>query len=285
MTKENALAKHENVITDVANQVERMEIDGEIQMPENYSYMNALKAAYLILQETKTKDNKPVLQACTRESVANSLLNMVVQGLNPMKNQGYFIPYGNQLQFQRSYLGTIAITKRIEGIDDVQGFALYKDDVFEMAFDFKTGTQTVKNYQPNVMEWKAENLVGAFAVLIGNGEVVYTEYMPMDQIRAAWNQGQMKGKSPAHTNFPDQMAIKTVINRACKRYANTRDDSDLVMDLLTQPTDEVVAEEITQNANVEALTADYDIDPETGEILEFDDEYLKNNPPQQKAPF
>jgi recombination protein RecT len=40
-----------------------------------------------------------VLQACTRDSIANALLDMAVQGLNPAKKQGYFIAYGKQLVF------------------------------------------------------------------------------------------------------------------------------------------------------------------------------------------
>ena len=64
---------------------------------------------------------------------------MVTQGIKSMKNQCYFIPYGNKLNFQRSYLGTIAITKRIPGVKDVKGYAVYKDDEFETEFDVITG--------------------------------------------------------------------------------------------------------------------------------------------------
>lgn len=283
---ESKLAKQDSIITDVATKVEAMEANGEIQMPANYSYMNALKSAYLILQDTKDKDKRPVLQVCSRESIANSLLNMVIQGLNPAKNQGYFIPYGSQLTFQRSYLGTMAITKRIEGIDDIKGYALYKDDVFKLGFDFATGSQSIEEYSPNVAEWKAANLIGAFAIILSDGKVIHTEYMPLDQIKAAWNQGQMKGNSGAHKNFPDQMAIKTVINRACKKYVNTRDDSDLVMELLSKQTDIEVQEEIALNANTQMLPdhTDYDVDPETGEIL--NDPFFDTDPATEPvAPF
>lgn len=269
-----------NISIEVASRIEHMETSGEIHMPENYSFQNALKSAWLILQDTKDANKKPVLESCTRESIANALLNMVIQGLNPSKHQGYFIAYGNQLTFQRSYLGTIAITKRIEGVKDVQGFALYKDDTFKMGFDFSKGTQMVKEYEPNVSEWKPENLIGAFAIIIGNDSLLHTEYMTLAQIKQAWNMGQTKGGSKAHTGFSDQMAIKTVINRACKRYVDTRDDSDLML-IMTQQTDAEVQEEIALNANTEMLPdyTDYDVDPDTGEILDFD------QPPSAKAPF
>ena len=97
----------------------------------------------------------------------------------------------------------------------------------------------------------------------------------MDQIRKAWNQGAMKGNSPAHKNFPDQMAMKTVINRACKMYANTSDDSDVFEELRSVAVE--VQEEVEEKANKEMLDFDdeeiieekeTEIDEETGEIKE-----------------
>lgn len=47
----------------------------------------------------------------------------------------------------------------------------------------------------------------------------------MAQIRAAWGQGATKGGSPAHKNFAEEMAKKTVIGRACKAIINSSDDA------------------------------------------------------------
>ena len=44
---------------------------------------------------------------------------MAIQALSVAKNQGYFIAYGDKLQFQRSYHGTQAVLKRMKGIKDV----------------------------------------------------------------------------------------------------------------------------------------------------------------------
>ena len=38
-------------------------------------------------------------------------------------------------------------------------------------------------------------------------------------------QGATKGQSPAHRNFPQEMAKKTVIGRACKLFVSTSDDA------------------------------------------------------------
>lgn len=292
MTNKNQIAVTEKTVTDnVLNRINKMQTEGSLQIPENYSPENALKSAYLKLLETKTgkeQGYKPVLQACTQESIANSLLEMVVQGLNPMKNQGYFIPYGNKLTFTRSYLGTIAITKRLSGVKDVKGYPVYKDDEFETEFDLISGSLKVKKYTPNVKNRNPKDLIGAFALIIGDEDILHMEYMDMDQIRAAWNMGAMKGNSGAHRDFPDQMAIRTVINRACKMYANTSDDSDIFAQMLNKTSIEV-EEEIETNANKETLDfednvveAEYkvveSVDKETGEIINGKQESIKLEP-------
>lgn len=278
----NQIMVTEKTVTDkVLNSVNRMQSEGSLQIPANYSPENALKAAYLILSEAKTaksQGEKPVLQACSQESIANSLLEMITQGLNPNKNQCYFIPYGPQLQFQRSYLGTIAITKRLPGVKDIKAYALYKGDEFETEFDVMTGRLKIKSYNPKIENISKANLIGAFALVIGTDEILHLEYMTMEQIKTAWNQGQMKGNSPAHQNFSEEMAKKTVINRACKMYANTSDDSDIFASILNKATIEV-EEEIEVKANKEPLDfvdADYEVeetvDMETGEIIEVEKE-------------
>lgn len=94
-----------NITDNVLNKVRKFQQDGQIYFPNNYSPENALKSAWLKLQEVKDKNGKLALDVCTKPSIANALLNMIIQGLNPMKNQCYFIPFGNQLTLMRSYFG------------------------------------------------------------------------------------------------------------------------------------------------------------------------------------
>ena len=249
----------EKQITDIVfNKVVDLQARGAIDFPNNYSVGNALKSAYLMLQQATTRDKKPVLQACTQESIANSLLDMVVQGLNPTKQQCYFIPYGNQLTLSRSYLGTIALTKRLKGVKDVVAYPIYKNDKLDIGFDILTGKTKINEFKP-ALDHKAQDLIGALGIVVGENEILYLEYMNMEQIRNAWNQGTMKGNSPAHKNFPDQMAIKTVINRVCKKYVNAADDSDKIADLISKTAEEVDNEleiEMAENANAKELPLD-----------------------------
>lgn len=225
-----ATTQERNITDKVLSRVKSLEGKGELKVPVNYSPENALKSAYLMLAETVDKDKRPVLQSCSEVSIANTLLDMVIQGLSPAKKQCYFVAYGNKLQLMRSYMGTVAVTKRLKGIKDVKAYCIYEGDEFEQEYDIETATLKITKFNPKFENIDLNKIKGAFAVIIGENGPVHTEVMNINQIKNSWNQGYAKGKSEAHNNFTDEMAKKTVINRACKMFANTSDDSDLLIE-------------------------------------------------------
>lgn len=263
-----AVTVQEKDITEkVLNRVNQLEKDGELQLSPTYSPANALKSAYLILLETVDKNKKPVLQVCSKASIANTLLDMVIQGLSPVKKQCYFVAYGSKLQLKRSYMGTVAVVKRLKGVKDVKSYCIYEGDEFEQTYDLDTATLKISKFNPKFENIDINKIKGAFAVVIGENGPINTEVMNIGQIKKAWAQGYAKGESGAHKNFTDQMAKKTVINRACKMYINTSDDSDVLVqafnnseqspqyddDKLIDGTEYKVDEEIKENANKENI--------------------------------
>ena len=59
--------------------------------------------------------------------------------------------------------------------------------------------------------------------------------MNISQIKSAWNQGAQLKEIVEHTkNFTDEMAKKTVINRACKNFVCTSDDSDILIESINR---------------------------------------------------
>jgi recombination protein RecT len=68
------------------------------------------------------------------------------------------------------------------------------------------------------------------------------------------------------------MAMRTVVNKACKPIINSSDDSNLVVKFakMTQDyqTEAAVEEEITENANSEVIEVEYEVDPGTGEVID-----------------
>lgn len=253
--KEESVKEFINVVQDQFNEMNK---ESSITLPNNYSVGNAVKSAYLKLLETKDKNKNSVLESCSRASIANALLEMVVQGLSPAKNQCYFIAYGGSLQLMRSYMGTVAVTKRLNGIKDVKAYCIYEGDEFVTEFDVNTATINITKFNPSLENIDISKIKGAFAVIIGEDGPVHTEIMSMAQIKKAWGQGATKGNSGAHTNFAEEMAKKSVINRACKMYANTSDDSDILIDSFNRTTEneykeDEVKEEIERKANSEEL--------------------------------
>jgi recombination protein RecT len=220
----------------VEERIDAMMSDGRLFLPPNYSPQNAMKSAELIIRQTVDRHGTPALLSCTKESIYNALLDMVVQGLNPGKKQCYFIAYGNQLLLQRSYMGTVAVAKRLGGIKDVHANVVYLDDDFEYEVAIEGGYRITKHVQ-RIENIDPDRIKAAYAVLklADGGE--YADMMTMAQIRRSWGQGAARGDSPAHRNFPDEMARKTVINRACKLFVNTSDDSDLISEAFTRTAD------------------------------------------------
>lgn len=219
----NQMAVMQKDITDqVSNRISQLQDDG-LALPKDYNPQNALKAAWFKLQQTKDRSNRPALQVCTRSSTANALLDMVTQGLSPAKTQCYFIVYGNEVQLQRSYFGTIAAVKRLSSVKDIDAQVVHQGDEFAIGAD-DLGRIKVTKFVP-----KFENLdkpiKGAFAFIeLANGDVHYT-VMTQKQIMTSWGQSRQHN---VQQKFADEMAKRTVINRAAKMYINTSDDSDLL---------------------------------------------------------
>lgn len=246
---QEALAVQKDVVDSVLAKINTFEENGELKLPANYSAPNALKSAWLILQDAVDKNNPPVLVSCTRESIANSLLSMVVQGLSPVKNQCYFIPYGKELQLQRSYLGTLAVAKRVGGVKTAVANCIYEGDKFVYSIDPETGLKKIVEHTQDLENLDADKVKGAYAILTTEDGRTIVEIMNMGQIRKAWMQGSMKGGSPAHKNFGDEMAKKSVLGRACKMLIGISDDADLYDEQDIETMDNVAGQ---RNANIAA---------------------------------
>lgn len=222
-------AFQEVTVGKVLNQVNEMQQAGAIDLPADYSSANALKAAWFTLLATEDRNKKPVIESCTPESICNTLLEMVTQGLNPMKKQCAFIAYGNTLTLSVEYFGKIALAKRYNpNIELVTSNVIYEKDIFKYEINPITGRKTVIEHSQVLENINPDKIRGAYATIIFTDGSSTMEPMTMDQIKKAWSQGATNGTSPAHKNFPDQMAMKSVINRILKPYINASDDSELL---------------------------------------------------------
>jgi recombination protein RecT len=281
--KGNALALIKKDVVDVVGKkVQEFVSRGELHLPPNYSVENAMKSAWLILQNTFDKDKRPVLQVCTKDSIANALLDMAVQGLNPAKKQGYFIAYGRQLTFQRSYFGTMAVTKRVAGAKDIFAEIVYKGDEFE--YTIHRGNKVITKHVQRIENVDPDNIVAAYCTIVFDDDRQFTDIMTWQEIQKAWSKSKMnpEKEGSTHKEFAQEMARKTVINRACKRYLNSSDDGSLLMYHVNRA-DEVAAEaeveaEIEENANQELIDVEYEIEDEGPTIEEATEEPKEEKP-------
>ena len=224
--EKTSIQKFENISEQVLSRIEQFQKDGSMILPKNYSVENHMKSAWLALQEVEDKEHHKALQICTKESIANSLLDMVLQGLSVSKKQGYFIVYGNKLIFQRSYFGTIALAKRAGGmVSEPVANVIYDGDDFQYEIDPKTAKVAIVKHSQKLENIDNSKIKGAYALVTLADGTTQVTIMSMQQIRAAWGQGATKGNSPAHKNFAEEMAKKTVIGRACKVIINSSDDA------------------------------------------------------------
>lgn len=225
-TAPQAPVKYENISDVVLTKVNALTEGTGLVLPKNYSVANNLKSAWLVLQETTDRNGKPALEICSRSSIANALFDMVLQALSVSKKQGYFIVYGNKLTFQRSYFGTTSLAKRVSGgiVANPIANVIYEGDEFVYSIDAETGIMKIVKHEQKIENINDSKIKAAYAILkFADGSTQVT-IMTIDQIKAAWNQGQTKGQSPAHKNFPAEMCKKTVIGRACKMVVNSSDD-------------------------------------------------------------
>lgn len=215
------------ITSPVAARIQEMQKEG-LMIAQNYSVSNALSSAYYALKNSASGN---LLEKCTPESVYNALLDMVTQGLSPAKTQCYFIPYGNTVKLTRSYFGTMKVVKQLPEVKDIYAQIIFEGDEFEAEnvdgrWKFVSHKSSWKN-QDNPIE-------GAYCVIEKtDGEKILT-IMTKKEIDKSWAQSR---NGNVQKNFPQEMAKRTVINRAAKQFFNTSDDNDLFIDAVNRTTE------------------------------------------------
>ncbi|HES2369702.1 TPA: recombinase RecT [Streptococcus pyogenes] len=212
------------VTSNVATRINQMKDSDGLMIAPKYSVSNALSSAYHALK------NGGLLNK-DQDSIYNALFDMVTQGLSPAKNQCYFVPYGNTVKLTRSYFGTMKVVKQLPEVKDIYAEVIYKGD------DFKIKNENGRKvFVSHDTDWvNADNeIVGAYCIIEKeDGEKILT-VMTKKEIDKSWAQSR---NDSVQKNFPQEMAKRTVINRAAKQFFNTSDDNDLFVDAVNRTTE------------------------------------------------
>lgn len=249
------------IVEIVGERVRALLLAKQIDIPADYSVENAIKAAWLKLQGVTDKEGLRALEVCTKASITNAMFSMVIQGLNPDKNQVYFIPYGQTLNAQRSYFGDIALAKRLNPeITEIVFQVIYKGDTLK--YKIERGKRVITAHEQEFENISNAQIAGAYAIIYGaDWSVLDTEIMTIEEIKKSWSKSKTYGspKGSTHDEFPSEMAIRTVVRRACKPWINASNDSAILANVLreaeAQSVDDAVALEIAEHANATMLPA------------------------------
>lgn len=242
---EKPKSKNELVIKDLGDQALKMVSgyvsNGQLFLPKNYSVENAMKSAYIKILQTVDANKKPALEVCTKESIAQALMQTAIMGLNPAKDQVYYIVYGNKLTAMPSYFGRISALKRIKGIEDVNAQVIYEND--EFTYDIRSDGSIYNIVHKQKLENIDESkITGGYCVITFEGKE-YGVVATLKQIQQNWN---MSKTNKNKENFRAEFVKRTMVSKAIKWFINTRDDEDILIDAIVDTT----KEEFNENESV-----------------------------------
>lgn len=281
LTSQNQTAlkrMQEETTNKILDRVKGWQETGEFILPKDYKVGNAIKLAWLYLQTVEDRQHRKAIDVCDNDSICNALLEMVLNGEYPKKH-GYFIVYGNRMEWSERYLGKYMRAKRDTEIEAVYPQVVYQGDEFVYTIDELGQYQLVKHV-PSLDNLDITKIRAAYAIVVNKDKTRHMEIMTLDQIKKSWQQGATKGSSGAHTNFTDQMCKKTVIARACKialdSLADFSDDDD------DNRRDEATAERDAAQQQVEEAEA-VEVHDEAPKGIEAKTNYIDMNGNQPEA--
>lgn len=254
-----------------------------LTFPKDYNYSNELMGAYLILKETQDANKKPVLESCSQVSIANTLMDMVTLGVSMQKKQCYPVAYGGKLQCQISVYGNTCIARRY-GLKTIDAMCIYEGDTF--TYHIENARIVIDEHKQDFLHINKDKIIGAYAIVTMDDGSQYVELMNMDMIKQAWKQGYgyKENGSGTHQKFTDQMAMKTVKNRALKyiiRTYGTQAVSDAYDNFEETETDDRVVMDVQHDISENANSEDFIVD---AEVVETEPEKVQDVV-VEKAPF
>lgn len=224
-TKEIAIRAKE-IGSSVMERIDELVNGKKLILPAGYDAGTAINSAMLILQDTKDKVGRPVLEVCTKPSIAKAVLDMVIQGLQPGKKQCYFIAYADQLTLFRSYFGTVAALQRaMPEVTHVSAEVIYNGD--EVVYGMTNyGERFVQYIASEPLVNSANGPRAGYCTIYGkNNTVLGSTIMLWEDIQTSWKQSRnYKAEGGVHQKFSEEMAKRTLIAKACKFLLNTSND-------------------------------------------------------------
>lgn len=171
--------------------------------------------------EATTGNQAAKLRKCSGDSIITAIIKGAELGIPIDGKLGYFVPFWNkhkgcnEAKFMPSYLGLLMVAKRSGQIADGFPGMVHANDHF---IHGRKGDQCTLEHTWKLGQPRGEPLAAYCVVKFPDGSWTY-ELMEMDELAAIRTRSQAANDGPWVTDT-DQMNIKTVVRRACKRYCS-----------------------------------------------------------------
>lgn len=263
-TQENAAARTTEGPT-MQQYIKQMQGEIKKALP---SVMTPERFSRIVLSALSTNQK---LAETTPQSFLGAMMTAAQLGVEPNTplGQAYLIPYWNskaralECQFQLGYKGLLDLAYRSGEVSTVMAQVVYENDEFEYSF----GLEPKLVHRPALEERGNPKFVYAM-FRTKDGGYGY-EVMSIADVRAhAQKYSKAFNSGPWQNNF-EEMAKKTVLKRVLK-YAPLKSE---FMRAVSQ--DEVIKNGLSPDMYEVPSTyveADYDVDPDTGEVMNGPDE-------------
>lgn len=183
--------------------------------------------------------------------IQNGMLQAAFLGLDFLNSEAYLVPYGNTLNFTRSYKGSVKLCKKysVKPIKSIYAKLVRQGDEFEECI---IGDNPSINFKP--VPFNRAPIVGAFAVCIYTDGTMEYDTMSIEELNISKSKSKMSNTG-AWKSFPEEMYRKTILHRLCKHVdldfdAKQREiyESDTAIE--TDPKN-LAETEIAENANTQ----------------------------------
>lgn len=175
-------------------------------LPKDFNKARFVQNAVALMNENKDLAKYP------KAKIVPGLLKGAYLGLDFFNKECYLIPYGQDLQFQVDYKGSIKLAKKyaVRPVDEIYARIVREGDEFS---EEVRDNEPIINFKPK--PFNNGKIIGAFAVCQYKDGGSKVEVMSIEQLDAA------KRMSKAQTGtawkfFAEEMYKKTVIRRLCK---------------------------------------------------------------------
>lgn len=220
-------------------------------------------------------NDNPDIGKFGQQQIMAGLMKGAVLGLDFFTREAFLVPYGNKLQYQTSYTGSIKLAKKysIRPIKNIYAKLVRDGDSFEEIIT--NGDQTL-NFRPK--PFNKGKVVGAFAVCQFEDGGIQYDTMSIDELENTRKHSKASN-SPAWNGFTGEMYKKTVLKRLCKHIEIDFENAEQLRvyeeDTAVETDPRVVsARDIEENANTvsfeDAIDAEVvETKPDPDDLPEF----------------